>query len=64
MSSSKYLWASSRNAPAFSSTVSSRPERWEAIPEAAKAIPGVFSNLLTFITGTHACIGYRFSLVE
>jgi len=41
-----------------------KPERWEAIPETAKAIPGVFSNLLTFITGTHACIGYRFSLVE
>ncbi|KAH9968096.1 cytochrome P450 [Russula dissimulans] len=41
-----------------------KPERWEAIPEAAKAIPGVFSNLLTFITGTHACVGYRFSLIE
>jgi len=41
-----------------------KPERWEDIPEAAKAIPGVYSNLLTFITGTHACIGYRFSLIE
>jgi cytochrome P450 len=41
-----------------------RPERWEAIPEAAKAIPGVFSNLLTFAAGTHACIGYRFSIIE
>ncbi|KAI9513472.1 cytochrome P450 [Russula earlei] len=41
-----------------------KPERWEAIPDAVKAIPGVFSNLLTFISGPHACIGYRFSLVE
>jgi len=41
-----------------------KPERWEAIPEEAKAIPGVFSNLLAFITGPHACIGYRFSVIE
>ncbi|KAH8990773.1 cytochrome P450 [Lactarius akahatsu] len=41
-----------------------RPERWEAIPEAVKSIPGVFSNLLTFIAGAHACIGYRFSIIE
>jgi cytochrome P450 len=41
-----------------------KPERWEAIPEAAKAVPGVFGNLLTFITGTHACIGYRFAVNE
>ncbi|KAI9463999.1 cytochrome P450 [Lactarius psammicola] len=41
-----------------------RPERWEAVPEAVKSISGVFSNLLTFITGAHACIGYRFSIIE
>jgi cytochrome P450 len=41
-----------------------RPERWEAVPEAVKSIPGVFSNLLTFIAGAHACIGYRFSIIE
>jgi len=41
-----------------------RPERWEAIPEAVKSLPGVFSNLLTFIAGAHACIGYRFSIIE
>ncbi|KAI9513465.1 cytochrome P450 [Russula earlei] len=41
-----------------------KPERWEAIPETAKVIPGVFGNLLTFLTGSHACLGYRFSLVE
>ncbi|KAI0273883.1 cytochrome P450 [Russula aff. rugulosa BPL654] len=39
-----------------------KPERWEAIPEAVKAIPSVFGNLMTFITGAHACIGYRFAL--
>ncbi|KAF8270007.1 cytochrome P450 [Lactarius quietus] len=41
-----------------------RPERWEAIPEAVKSLPGVFSNLLTFLAGAHACIGYRFSIIE
>ncbi|KAN0121108.1 cytochrome P450 [Russula decolorans] len=41
-----------------------KPERWEAIPEAVKAIPGVFGNLMTFITGAHACIGYRFAVTE
>ncbi|KAF8270004.1 cytochrome P450 [Lactarius quietus] len=41
-----------------------RPERWEAIPEPVKSLPGVFSNLLTFLAGAHACIGYRFSIIE
>ena len=41
-----------------------RPERWEAIPEAVNAIPSVFGNLMTFITGAHACIGYRFAVTE
>jgi cytochrome P450 len=41
-----------------------RPERWECIPDTVKAMPSVFGNLLTFITGPHACIGYRFALVE
>ncbi|KNZ77018.1 Bifunctional P-450/NADPH-P450 reductase [Termitomyces sp. J132] len=41
-----------------------RPERWENIPEAATHIPGVWGNMLTFLGGPRACIGYRFSLVE
>ena len=41
-----------------------RPERWESSNEAASAIPGVWGNMLTFLGGPHACIGYRFSLVE
>ncbi|KAJ3824342.1 cytochrome P450 [Lentinula raphanica] len=44
-----------------------RPERWltpGGVPSAASSIPGVWGNMMTFLGGTHACIGYRFSLVE
>ena len=41
-----------------------RPERWEDIPNAVSSVPGVWANLLTFIGGPRACIGFRFSLVE
>ncbi|TFY70559.1 hypothetical protein EVG20_g2437 [Dentipellis fragilis] len=41
-----------------------KPERWTDVPEAARTVPSVFSNLLTFYAGPHACIGYRFALVE
>ncbi|THV01377.1 cytochrome P450 [Dendrothele bispora CBS 962.96] len=41
-----------------------RPERWEKVPEAVSAIPGVWGNLLTFLGGARSCIGYRFSLIE
>jgi hypothetical protein len=41
------------------------PDRWiSGVPDAVKTIPGVWGPLLTFINGSHACIGYRFSLIE
>ncbi|KAF9803876.1 hypothetical protein IEO21_09549 [Rhodonia placenta] len=56
MNRSKTLWG--EDAREF------RPERWGSVPEAAQQIPGVWSNLMTFIGGPRACIGYRFSLIE
>lgn len=44
--------------------ISFRPERWDNLPAAVSSIPGVWGNLLTFLGGARACIGYRFSLVE
>ncbi|EMD33503.1 hypothetical protein CERSUDRAFT_118076 [Gelatoporia subvermispora B] len=41
-----------------------KPERWEAPPEGASSIPGVWGNVLSFIGGPRSCIGYRFTLVE
>ncbi|KAJ7226177.1 cytochrome P450 [Mycena rebaudengoi] len=38
-----------------------KPERWDELPEAVKAIPSVWSNLMTFFAGPHSCIGFRFS---
>ncbi|KAI1784540.1 cytochrome P450 [Ganoderma leucocontextum] len=44
-----------------------KPERWLApLPDAvAEAhIPGVYSNLMTFIGGGRSCIGFKFSQLE
>ncbi|OCH84546.1 cytochrome P450 [Obba rivulosa] len=41
-----------------------KPERWDSLPEAVANIPGVWSNMLTFIGGPRACIGYRFTIAE
>ncbi|KZT42326.1 cytochrome P450 [Sistotremastrum suecicum HHB10207 ss-3] len=41
-----------------------RPERWENVPEMAHEVPGVWSDLMTFIGGPRSCIGYKFSIIE
>ena len=41
-----------------------RPERWESPPEAISENPGVWGNLMTFLGGSRACIGYQFTLIE
>ncbi|KII91537.1 hypothetical protein PLICRDRAFT_173371 [Plicaturopsis crispa FD-325 SS-3] len=40
------------------------PDRWDDLPEAVRTIPGPWAHQLTFLTGSRACIGYRFALVE
>ncbi|KXN91970.1 hypothetical protein AN958_11030 [Leucoagaricus sp. SymC.cos] len=40
------------------------PSRWNSVPRAAGSIPGVWGNVMTFLGGPRACIGYRFSLIE
>ncbi|KAJ7717342.1 cytochrome P450 [Mycena metata] len=40
------------------------PERWERSSPISTSIPGLWSQMLTFLGGPRACIGYRFSLVE
>ncbi|KAF9236874.1 cytochrome P450 [Melanogaster broomeanus] len=40
------------------------PERWQNLPESVSHIPGVWGHMLSFLGGSRACIGYRFSLVE
>ena len=41
-------------------------ERWlnQAPPKAAQAMPSVWGNQLTFLAGPHACIGFKFALIE
>ncbi|KAJ3559695.1 hypothetical protein NM688_g182 [Phlebia brevispora] len=44
-----------------------KPERWlSPLPEALRSarIPGVYSNLMTFIGGSRACIGFKFAQLE
>jgi len=46
-----------------------RPERWEHPPHESHAVPGLYSNILTFlnrnpVNGNRACIGYKFALAE
>ncbi|KAI0028314.1 cytochrome P450 [Vararia minispora EC-137] len=44
-----------------------RPERWlSPLPNtvAQARVPGIYANLLTFIGGSRACIGFKFSQLE
>ncbi|KAJ8096179.1 hypothetical protein PM082_000087 [Marasmius tenuissimus] len=41
-----------------------KPERWENLPEEVSSIPGVWGNLMTFLGGPRACIGWRFAIFE
>ncbi|CAA7267246.1 unnamed protein product [Cyclocybe aegerita] len=44
-----------------------KPERWlKPLPETLiKArVPGIYSHLMTFISGGHSCIGFKFSQLE
>lgn len=44
-----------------------KPERWlSPLPRAVNdaSIPGVYSNLMTFLGGKRACIGFKFSEME
>jgi cytochrome P450 len=40
------------------------PDRWDHLPEEVHHMPGVWSNILSFLAGPRSCIGYRFSLIE
>ncbi|KZV96650.1 cytochrome P450 [Exidia glandulosa HHB12029] len=40
------------------------PERWDNIPQEASNIPGIAPNLMSFIGGPRACIGFRFAIAE
>ncbi|KAG8953675.1 hypothetical protein FRC04_001879 [Tulasnella sp. 424] len=41
-----------------------RPERWESPPADANAVPSVYANLMTFLSGPRACIGWRMAIAE
>ncbi|KAK7042020.1 cytochrome P450 [Favolaschia claudopus] len=40
------------------------PERWQRTPSISTNIPGVWSQMLSFLGGPRACIGFRFSIIE
>lgn len=40
------------------------PERWDHLPEAVEALPGLYSNLLTFSAGPRVCISLLLMSVD
>ncbi|KAG9003004.1 hypothetical protein FRB94_001626 [Tulasnella sp. JGI-2019a] len=41
-----------------------KPDRWDNLPEAVRGLPCVYSNIMTFLGGPRACIGFRLSIIE
>nr|VWO95436.1 Isochorismate synthase/isochorismate-pyruvate lyase MbtI (EC (Salicylate synthase) (EC (Salicylate synthetase) (YbtS protein) (Yersiniabactin biosynthesis salicylate synthase YbtS) [Ganoderma boninense] len=44
-----------------------KPERWlEPLPKSVEEahVPGIYANLMTFLAGARACIGFKFSQLE
>ncbi|KAJ3728361.1 cytochrome P450 [Lentinula raphanica] len=41
-----------------------RPNRWLHLPESVRAIPGSYSNMMTFGGGPNGCVGWRFTSIE
>ncbi|EJC98034.1 cytochrome P450 [Fomitiporia mediterranea MF3/22] len=46
-----------------------KPERWGNLPSSTNTIPGLWSNILTFlngnpVNGNRSCIGYKFAIAE
>ena len=64
LSSSKCLADEKSNFTNQKYIIFNSPDRWSSLPEAAKDIPGVWGNLMTFLGGSRSCIGYRFALYE
>ncbi|TBU28861.1 cytochrome P450 [Dichomitus squalens] len=61
------ILASNRNRALWGPDVDEwKPERWAKLPDAVvdAHIPGVYSHLLTFLGGSRACIGFKFSEME
>ncbi|TFK94531.1 cytochrome P450 [Polyporus arcularius HHB13444] len=61
------ILASNRNRAIWGSDADEwKPDRWLKLPEAVTEahIPGVYSHLLTFLGGSRACIGFKFSEME
>ncbi|KAJ2912529.1 hypothetical protein MD484_g7882, partial [Candolleomyces efflorescens] len=62
------ILSSNRNQDVWGSDADEwKPERWmDELPEsvANAHIPGIYSHLMTFIGGSRACIGFKFSQLE